>query len=156
MVSSLLMAETAQVAQNTTESTASPTEVTNHTHNSKDKETKNNYEDENGGEIGDDDGYDYIASPENLGLGSLSRHVEASIISLSCTTYKTAPHPPEIDINLNGAAFQSTKIGDVMCVTDLIKRRTITFRKDLCEQSYDSDGDIGPYFDVVLYEEDIE
>ena len=35
---------------------------------------------------GDDDGYDAISSPGNLGLVSGSRHVEASIISLSGTT----------------------------------------------------------------------
>ena len=146
MVSSLLMAETAQVAQNTTESTASPTEVTNHTHNSKDKETKNNYEDENGREIGDDDGYDSIASTKNLGLGCVSRHVEASSISLFWTTDGTPPLPPEREINSNGAAFQSFLNGDAVCVTDTISRRTITCKKAWCEEVYDSGGDIGPSF----------
>ena len=28
--------------------------------------------------------------------------------------------------------------------------------RDLFEEGYDSDGDIGPSFDAVLYEEDIE
>ena len=57
---------------------------------------------------------------------------------------------------MNGAAFQSKKIGDAICVTDPIKKRTIRRNKDLCEEGYDSGGDIGPSFDEVWYEEDIE
>ena len=64
-------------------------------------ETKNNYKEENGVERGDDDGDDTIASPENLGLGCVSIHVEASISSLSRTTDKTTPHPPTRGINMN-------------------------------------------------------
>ena len=33
-----------------------------------------------------------------------------------------------------------------MCVTEPITRRNITCNKDLCEEGYDSDGDIGPFF----------
>ena len=49
-------------------------------------------------------------------------------------------------------------VGDVLviCVTDTITRRTITCNKDLCEEGYDSDGDIGLSFDLVLDKEDIE
>ena len=36
----------------------------------------------------------------------------------------------------------------VGCVTGPITIRTVTFKKDLCEEGYDSDGDIGPSFDV--------
>ena len=57
---------------------------------------------------------------------------------------------------MNGAAFQSTKNGDLICVTDTNTRRTITCNDDLCEEGYDSGGNIGPYFDAVLDEEDIE
>ena len=115
-----------------------------------DTETKDNYEDENGRERDDDDGYDYIASPKNLGLGCVSRHVEASSTSLSGTNDRTPTHPPEREINVNGAAFQSTKNGDAVCVTDQITRRTIMCNEDLCEEGYDSDGDIGPSSDAVL------
>ena len=45
MVDNVLVLAPAQVTQNTTESTAAPTQVTNHTQNSKDTDTKNNYED---------------------------------------------------------------------------------------------------------------
>ena len=41
-------------------------------------------------------------------------------------------------------------------MTEPTKRRTITCKKDLCEEGYDSDGDIGPFFDAVLDDEDIE
>ena len=57
---------------------------------------------------------------------------------------------------MNGTAFQSTKIGDAICVTDPITRRTIMCNEDLCEDGYDSDDNIGPSFDAVLDEEDIE
>ena len=40
-------------------------------------------------------------------------------------------------------------------MTDTITRRTITLNEDLCEEGYDSSGDIGTYFDAVLDEEDI-
>ena len=61
-----------------------------------DKETKNSYEEENGGERGDYDGDDTIASPDNLGLGCVSIHVEPSISKLSGTTDEPPPHLPAI------------------------------------------------------------
>ena len=79
--------------KNTTESTAAPTQITigaTHTHNSTDIDTEN-CEEENGGEKGDDDGDDAISSTKNLGLGCVSRHVEASISSLSGTTDTPPP-----------------------------------------------------------------
>ena len=82
----------------------------------------------------------------------VSIHVEASSNSVSGTTYRTPPCPPVREINVNGAAFQSTKIGVAICVTDPITRRTITRNKDLCEEGYDSGGDIGPCFDAFLDE----
>ena len=127
------MSAPSKVTQNTTGSTEATTKVTNHTHNSTDTDTKENYEDENGGERGNDDGDDSIASPDNLGLGCVIRNVEASSISLSRTTDETPPHPPEREINVNGAAFQRTKNGDTICVTDPITRRTIMRNEDLCE-----------------------
>ena len=72
-----------------------------------DIDTKTNYEEEHGGEKGNNDRDDSIASPENLGLVCVSRHVEASIGRISGTTDKTPPHPPAREINANGAAFQS-------------------------------------------------
>ena len=66
--------------------------------------------DKNAGEIGDDDGYHYISSPDHLGLVDVIMHVEASSSSLSRTTDGTAPHPLARKISVNGAAFQSTKI----------------------------------------------
>ena len=84
--------------QNTTESIASLTQGTidaSHKHNNKDTDTKNHCEEGNGGEKGDDDGDDAIASTEHLGLGYVSRHVEAVINSLSGTTYETPPCPLE-------------------------------------------------------------
>ena len=132
MIDNESMASPAQVTQNTTGSTASPTQVTTHTQNSTDTNTKNNYEDENGGERDDDDGDDSVDSPENLGLGCVIRHVETSSSILSGTTCRTLPRPPTREINVNGAAFQSTKIGDKICVTDPIIRRTITRNEDLC------------------------
>ena len=80
------MAYPAQVTLNTTESTASPTQVTTYIQNSTDTYTKNNYDDENGGERGDDDGDDNVSSPENLGLGCVSKHVEVIISRISETT----------------------------------------------------------------------
>ena len=41
-------------------------------------------------------------------------------------------------------------------MTDPIIRRTIICNEDLSEVGYESDSDIGPYFDAVLDEEDIE
>ena len=41
------------------------------------------FKEENGGEKVDDYGDDAISSPKNLGLGCMSRNVEASISSLS-------------------------------------------------------------------------
>ena len=41
-------------------------------------------------------------------------------------------------------------------MTDPITRRTITCNEDLFEEGYDSDGDIGPFFDAFVDEEDIE
>ena len=67
-------------------------------------------QEENGGERGDDYGDDSIASPDNLGWGCVSRYVEASISSLSGTNDKKNHHPPIREINVNGAAVQSTKI----------------------------------------------
>ena len=63
------------------ELTASPTKVTTgatYIHNSIDIDTKQ-CEEENGGEKGNDSGDDSISSPDNLGLGWVSRHVEAGI-----------------------------------------------------------------------------
>ena len=67
-------------------------------------------QEENGGERGDDYGDDSIASPDNLGLGCMSRHAAAIISRLSRTTDETPPHPSAREINVNGAAFQSTKM----------------------------------------------
>ena len=53
---------------------------------------------ENGEEKGDYDGDDAIYSPGSLGLGCGSRHVEASISSISGATVKTPPHLPARDI----------------------------------------------------------
>ena len=67
------MAAPEKVTHNNTESTADPTQVTTHTQNSMDTDTLTNYEEENVGERGDDD-VDYtIASPNDLGLGCVSR-----------------------------------------------------------------------------------
>ena len=57
---------------------------------------------------------------------------------------------------MNGAAFQSTQNGNSICVTDAVTRRTIMCNEELSEQGYESDGDISPSFDAVLYEEGIE
>ena len=57
-------------------------QVTTHTKNNADTDTKNNYEEENYLERVNDDGDDTIAPPKNLYLGYVSRHVEASIITL--------------------------------------------------------------------------
>ena len=53
--------------------------------------TKNNYEEENGGERGDDVRDDTIASPKDLGLVCVSRKFQASISSISGTTEETPP-----------------------------------------------------------------
>ena len=98
------MASPAQVTignkhtQNTKESTSSPKQVTicaANTHNSMDTNTRNNWEEDNGGGKGDDDGDDYIASTYNLGLVCASRHVEAIINSLSGNTDEPPPLPPK-------------------------------------------------------------
>ena len=52
---------------------------------------------------------DAVASPENLGLVCVSRHVEASISSLSGTTYNPPPNTPARKINVNGAQFRLKK-----------------------------------------------
>ena len=109
MVDNLLMTSSAQVIQNTAESTSAPTQVTNHTYNSTGIDTKNNYKDKNCGDRGNDDGSYSFASPKNLCLGCVSIHVEAISSSLSGTNYGTPPHTPARDINFNGAAFQSKK-----------------------------------------------
>ena len=41
-------------------------------------------------------------------------------------------------------------------MTETITRGTITCNKYLCEEGYDSNGDIGTFFDAVVYEEEIE
>ena len=41
-------------------------------------------------------------------------------------------------------------------MTDPITRITITCNKYLCEEGYDSNGDIGQFFDAVVDEEDID
>ena len=46
---------------------------------------------------------------------------------------------------MNGAAFQSTNILDVIFVADPITRSTVTCNEDFCEGGYDSDGDISPF-----------
>ena len=40
-------------------------------------------------------------------------------------------------------------------MTEPIKIITITYNKELCEEGYESNGDIGPFFYVVVYEEEI-
>ena len=95
-------------------------------------DTKHNYKEETFGERGDDDGYDNIASPKDLGLGCVSRQAEESIIRISGTTDNPPPHPPAMEINVNGAAFKSTKNRDAICVTEPITRRTIMCNEDLC------------------------
>ena len=85
-----------------------------------------------------------------------SGKVEASIISLYSTTEEPPPHPPAREINVNGAALQSRKNGGAICVTEPITRRSITCNKYLCEEGYDSNGDIGQFFDAVVDEEDID
>ena len=37
-------------------------------------------------------------------------------------------------------------------MTETITRRTIMRNKDLCEEGYESDVDIGPFFYAVVYE----
>ena len=117
--------------------------------------TKNNYEEENGGERGDNYGYDTISSPKDLGLVCVSRQVEAIIGSLSVTTEETTTNPTEREINVNGSAFQSTNYGGAICVTYPNKIRTIICNEDLFDQGYDSDGDISPFFDAVVDKDDI-
>ena len=82
--------------------------------------------------------------------------VKKSISSLSGTIDGNPTHPPAREINVNGAAFQSTKNEDAVRVTDPSTRRTTTRNEDLCEEGYGCDGDIGPSSDAVLDEEDIE
>ena len=41
-------------------------------------------------------------------------------------------------------------------MTDTITIMTITCNEDLCEDGYDSDDDIGSFFDAVADKEDIE
>ena len=94
MVDNVSMEDITQVTQNTMELTAPPAKVTTHTHNIMDTNTKKHYEYENGGERGDDDGYDSIALTENLGLGCASRYVESSSSSLPGKTDGTPPRPP--------------------------------------------------------------
>ena len=92
-------------------STAPPTQVTTHTHNSTDTDIKNNYKEENGGERGDGDGDDTIDSFENIGLGYVSIHVEESVSILSSTTDNPPPpHPTAREIHVNGVLFQITKM----------------------------------------------
>ena len=106
--------------------------------------------------MGDDDGDDYIASTDHLGLVCVSRHVVEIINSLSGNTGETPPCPPEREINVNDTVLQIKKSGDGICVTEPITIRTITCKEDLCEEGYDYDGDIGPFFDAVADGEDIE
>ena len=101
------MADPEQVTLNTTESTASPTQVTTHINNSTDTYGKNNYEERNCGERGDDDGDDNISSPDNLGLGWASRHVKASISCIYETAEESPPRLPAREINIKGAALQN-------------------------------------------------
>ena len=76
MVDNVSMSTHAQVIQNTTELIAPPTQVTTHTQNSTDIDTKNSYQDENGGKRGDGGGDYSSSSPKNLVLGCASRNVE--------------------------------------------------------------------------------
>ena len=116
-------------------------------------QTHTKCEEKNGGEKVDD-GVDFdIDSPKNLGLGYVIRYVEAIISNISRTTDGTPPHPQAREINANGAAFQSTKNGDVICVTELNTRRTTTCNEDFCEEGCDYYGDIGPFFYAVEDEE---
>ena len=85
----------------------------------------------------------------------MSIQVESSIIRLSCTTEENPPHPPAREINVNSAVLQSKKNGGMICVTEPITRRKITCNEELCEEGYDFDGDIGPFFDKVVDEGDI-
>ena len=39
----------------------------------------------------------------------------------------------------------------MICVNETITRRTITRNEDLREEGYESDRDIGPFFDTVAY-----
>ena len=87
------MAAPEKVTQNTTGSTSSPTQVTTHTHNIMNTDTKNNQQDENVGDRVNDDGDDSIASPKNLGLVCVGRHAESSSSGISGITDGTPPHP---------------------------------------------------------------
>ena len=58
-----------------------------------DTETKNNCEEKNGGEKGNDDGDDAIASTDHLSLVCVSRHVEEIINRLYRTTDETPLAP---------------------------------------------------------------
>ena len=53
------------------------------------------------GKKGDHDGDNAIASPRNLGLVCVSRHVEASIHILSGNTDEPSSRPPAKEINMN-------------------------------------------------------
>ena len=44
----------------------------------------------------------------------------------------------------------------MICVTEPIIIINITYNKELCEESYESDGDIGPFFYAVADAEDME
>ena len=115
MADNVSMSATAKFIHNTTESTESPTQVTTHTKNIMDTYTKNNYEEGNGVDRGDYDGYDTSSSPKDLSLDCGSRQVESSIRSLFGTTDDPPTHPLAREINVNGAAFQSKKIMCDMC-----------------------------------------
>ena len=56
---------------------------------------------------------------------------------------------------MKSTVLQSTKSGYAICVTELVTMKTISFKEDLCEEGYDSDGDIGPFLDAVVDGEDI-
>ena len=79
----------------------------------------------------------------------MSRHVEYNINRFFGTTDITPSRHQARDINVNCAALQSTKDGYAICVTEKIKIIIIMCKEDLCEDCYDSDGNIGPFLYVV-------
>ena len=60
------------------------------------------------------------------------------------------------EVHVNNVSFQRRNDGAAICVPLPLQRRNITLDENLCEEGYDSDCNMGPFYDAVVDEVDID
>ena len=61
-----------------------------------------------------------------------------------------------VEVHVNNISFQRRNDGAAICVPQPLQRRNIMVDENLCEEGYDSDCNMGPFYDTVVDEVDID